>query len=216
MASGDPELLVTTDWLAAHLERARPAHPRRQLAHAGRGPRRPRRVRGRAHPRRPLLRHRRDRRRPVDLPHMAPPVEKFVTRMRAMGIGDGHRVVVYDGVGMFSAARVWWLFRLFGKTDVAVLDGGLPKWRAEGRPLEDGAPDPARPPLHRPPRRRPRPRRDPGRRQREARRRPDRRRPRAASGSAARRPSRARACAPATSRARRTCPTASCSTPTAR
>jgi thiosulfate/3-mercaptopyruvate sulfurtransferase len=75
-----------------------------------------------------------------DLPHMAPPVEKFVSRMRAMGVGDGHRVVVYDSSGIFSAPRVWWTFRLFGKTDVAVLDGGLPKWRAEGRPVEDGIP----------------------------------------------------------------------------
>jgi thiosulfate/3-mercaptopyruvate sulfurtransferase len=72
-----------------------------------------------------------------DLPHMAPPVEKFISRMRAMGIGDGHRVVVYDGAGMFSAPRVWWLFRHFGKEDVAVLDGGLPKWIAEGRQIED-------------------------------------------------------------------------------
>jgi len=60
--------------------------------------------------------------------------------MRAMGIGDGHRIVIYDGAGLFSAARVWWLFRLFGKTDVAVLDGGFPKWRAEGRPVDDAAP----------------------------------------------------------------------------
>ena len=75
-----------------------------------------------------------------DLPHMAPPVEKFISRMRAMGVGDGHQVVVYDGAGMFSAARVWWLFRLMGKTDVAVLDGGFPKWVAEGRPVEDMAP----------------------------------------------------------------------------
>ena len=75
-----------------------------------------------------------------DLPHMAPPAEKFVSRVRAMGIGDGHQVVVYDGAGLFSAARVWWLFRLMGKTDVAVLDGGLPKWRAEGREVEDMAP----------------------------------------------------------------------------
>lgn len=75
-----------------------------------------------------------------DLPHMAPPTEKFVARMRAMGIGDGHRVVVYDSHGLFSAARVWWLFRLFGKTDVAVLDGGLPKWLAEDRPVEDAPP----------------------------------------------------------------------------
>ncbi|MBB5515198.1 thiosulfate/3-mercaptopyruvate sulfurtransferase [Rubricella aquisinus] len=72
-----------------------------------------------------------------DLPHMAPPVEKFISRMRAMGIGDGHRVIVYDGAGMFSAPRVWWLFRHFGKEDVAVLDGGLPKWIAEGRQTED-------------------------------------------------------------------------------
>ena len=74
------------------------------------------------------------------LPHMAPPVEKFISRMRAMGVGDGHQVVVYDVAGLFSAARVWWLFRLMGKTDIAVLDGGLPKWLAEGRAVEDMAP----------------------------------------------------------------------------
>ncbi len=71
------------------------------------------------------------------LPHTVPPVEKFMSRMRAMGVGDGHQVVVYDGMGLLSAARVWWLFRLMGKPDIAVLDGGLPKWLAEGRPLED-------------------------------------------------------------------------------
>ncbi|PWG18699.1 3-mercaptopyruvate sulfurtransferase [Salibaculum griseiflavum] len=75
-----------------------------------------------------------------ELPHMVPPVEKFMSRMRAMGVGDGHQVVVYDGAGLFSAARVWWLFRLMGKTDVAVLDGGFPKWRAEGHPVEDMPP----------------------------------------------------------------------------
>ncbi|GHC18132.1 MULTISPECIES: 3-mercaptopyruvate sulfurtransferase [Gemmobacter] len=74
------------------------------------------------------------------LPHMAPPVEKFISRMRAMGVGDGHQVVIYDGAGLFSAARVWWTFRLMGKTDVAVLDGGLPKWKAEGREIEDMPP----------------------------------------------------------------------------
>jgi thiosulfate/3-mercaptopyruvate sulfurtransferase len=72
-----------------------------------------------------------------DLPHMAPPVEKFMSRLRKLGVGDGHQVVIYDGAGLFSAARVWWLFRLMGKSDVAVLDGGLPKWRAEGREIED-------------------------------------------------------------------------------
>ena len=75
-----------------------------------------------------------------ELPHMAPPAEKFVSRMRAMGVGDGHQVVVYDGAGLFSAARIWWLFRLMGKTDVAVLDGGLPKWVSEGRAVEDMPP----------------------------------------------------------------------------
>ena len=72
-----------------------------------------------------------------DLPHMVPPVEKFMSRMRAMGVGDGHQVVVYDGMGLFSAARVWWLFKLMGQNNIAVLDGGFPKWQAEGRPVED-------------------------------------------------------------------------------
>ncbi|MHA1128334.1 MAG: sulfurtransferase, partial [Alphaproteobacteria bacterium] len=73
-------------------------------------------------------------------PHMVPPVEKFISRMRAMGIGDGHRVIVYDTHGIFSAPRVWWMFRLFGKLDVAVLDGGMKKWLAEGRPVADMPP----------------------------------------------------------------------------
>ena len=74
------------------------------------------------------------------LPHMAPPPEKFISRMRAMGVGDGHQVVIYDGSGLFSAARVWWTFRLMGKIDVAVLDGGMPKWRSEGHEIEDMPP----------------------------------------------------------------------------
>lgn len=77
-----------------------------------------------------------------DLPHMAPPAEKFMSRMRAMGVGDGHQVVVYDGAGILSAPRVWWLFKLMGQENVAVLDGGLPKWIAEGRPTDDMAPIP--------------------------------------------------------------------------
>lgn len=71
-----------------------------------------------------------------NLPHMLPTVEKFTSRMRALGIGDGHQLVVYDSTGIFSAPRVWWTFRAFGKQDIAVLDGGLPKWRSEGRPLD--------------------------------------------------------------------------------
>jgi thiosulfate/3-mercaptopyruvate sulfurtransferase len=75
------------------------------------------------------------------LPHMLPSPEKFASRVRKLGLGDGNRIVVYDSQGLFSAARVWWSFRVFGHKDVAVLDGGLPKWIAEGRPVTDRAPD---------------------------------------------------------------------------
>jgi len=74
------------------------------------------------------------------LPHMLPSPEKFSSRMRSLGIGDGARVVVYDSKGLFSAARVWWTFRVMGVQDVYVLNGGLPKWKAEGRPTDDGPP----------------------------------------------------------------------------
>ena len=74
------------------------------------------------------------------LPHMAPPTELFISRMRAQGIGDGHQVVIYDNSDVRSAARVWWTFRLMGKTDVAVLDGGFAKWQSEGREIEDMPP----------------------------------------------------------------------------
>jgi thiosulfate/3-mercaptopyruvate sulfurtransferase len=73
-----------------------------------------------------------------DLPHMLPSTVKFASRMKKMGIGDGARIVVYDTTGIFSAARVWWTFRAMGHGDVAVLNGGLKKWKAEGRPLDDG------------------------------------------------------------------------------
>jgi thiosulfate/3-mercaptopyruvate sulfurtransferase len=76
------------------------------------------------------------------LPHMLPPPEKFSSRMRSMGIGDGARIVVYDSNGIFSAARVWWMFRVMGHDDVTVLNGGLPKWKREGLPTESGEPRP--------------------------------------------------------------------------
>jgi thiosulfate/3-mercaptopyruvate sulfurtransferase len=74
------------------------------------------------------------------LPHMLPPPEKFSSRMRSMGVGDGSRIVVYDSAGLFSAARVWWTFRVMGVQDISVLNGGLPKWKREGHPLESGEP----------------------------------------------------------------------------
>lgn len=136
----DPKTLVSTDWLAAHLDdpdlrildgsyylpgQGRDARAEYEAAHI------------------PGARFFdiddiADQR--SDLPHMVPPVEKFMSRLRGLGVGDGHQVVVYDGAGIVSAPRVWWLFRLMGQTDVAVLDGGLPKWQAEGRPTEDMPP----------------------------------------------------------------------------
>jgi thiosulfate/3-mercaptopyruvate sulfurtransferase len=76
------------------------------------------------------------------LPHMLPQPEQFSAEARKLGLGDGSRIIVYDGAGLFSAARVWWMFRVFGHEDVAILNGGLPKWRREGRPLESGEPSP--------------------------------------------------------------------------
>ncbi len=140
MAQDDPATLVSTEWLAAHLDDPDlrvldaswylPTMNRDALAEyeAGHIPG------ARFFDIDDISDHR------SELPHMAPPPEKFISRMRAMGVGDGHQIVVYDGMGIFSAARVWWLFRLMGKTGVAVLDGGFPKWQAEGREVEDLAP----------------------------------------------------------------------------
>lgn len=137
MSADDPRTLVSTAWLAAHLRdpdlrildatwflpgAARNARAEYEAAHI---------PNARFFDIDELSDHR------SALPHMAAPTEKFISRMRAMGVGDGHQVVVYDGMGLFSAARVWWNFRLMGKQDIAVLDGGFPKWLAEGREVED-------------------------------------------------------------------------------
>ncbi len=71
------------------------------------------------------------------LPHMLAPATKFASRMRKLGLGDGNLIIVYDSAGIYSAPRAWWMLRAMGHADVTVLDGGLPKWRSEGRPLED-------------------------------------------------------------------------------
>ncbi len=140
MATDDPKTLVSTDWLAAHLKdpdlrvldatwffpsEGRDARAEYALTHI---------PGARFFDIDDISDHR------SDLPHMAPPIEKFMSRLRAMGVGDGHQVVVYDAHGLFSAARVWWLFRLMGQENVAVLDGGLPKWIAEDRETEDMEP----------------------------------------------------------------------------
>jgi thiosulfate/3-mercaptopyruvate sulfurtransferase len=72
------------------------------------------------------------------LPHMLPPEHKFASRMQSLGLGDGNRFVVYDNSPLHSAARAWWMLRVFGAHYVALLDGGLQKWRAEGRLLAGG------------------------------------------------------------------------------
>lgn len=79
------------------------------------------------------------------LPHMLPRPEAFAAAVGAMGIGDGMRIVVYDGLGLFSAPRVRWTFQTFGAKDVVILEGGMPQWLAEGRPVEDGVPKPRKP-----------------------------------------------------------------------
>jgi thiosulfate/3-mercaptopyruvate sulfurtransferase len=71
------------------------------------------------------------------LPHMLPPPEKFSARVRKLGLGDGSKIVIYDTTPMTGAARVWWMFRVMGHKDVAILNGGLPKWLGEGRPVTD-------------------------------------------------------------------------------
>jgi thiosulfate/3-mercaptopyruvate sulfurtransferase len=137
MAQDDPKTLVSTDWLAAHHKDpdlrildasmflpgtdrdAKAEYDQQHIPNA------------RFFDIDDVSDHR------SDLPHMAPPVEKFMSRLRAMGVGDGHQVVVYDSPGIFSAPRVWWMFKLMGQENIAVLDGGLPKWIAEGREIED-------------------------------------------------------------------------------
>ncbi|MGU3494908.1 3-mercaptopyruvate sulfurtransferase [Xanthobacteraceae bacterium A53D] len=75
----------------------------------------------------------------TDLPHMLPSDADFAAAVGALGISESRRIVVYDSAGLFSAPRVWWTFKAFGAHDVKILEGGLPKWLAEGRPTEAGA-----------------------------------------------------------------------------
>jgi thiosulfate/3-mercaptopyruvate sulfurtransferase len=136
----DPKILVSTEWLAAHLKDPdlRVLDGSWYLPQQGRDPKVEYDAAHIPGARFFDIDEISDLR--SDLPHMAPPVEKFMSRMRAMGVGDGHQIVVYDGAGLMSAARVWWLFRLMGQMNIAVLDGGFPKWQAEGHPVEDMPP----------------------------------------------------------------------------
>ena len=73
---------------------------------------------------------------PVD--NMLPPAEKFASRMQSLGLGDGSRIVLYDDSAVKTSARAWFMLKMFGAHDVALLDGGIAKWKAEGRPLAQG------------------------------------------------------------------------------
>lgn len=137
MAYRNPEALVSTDWLARHLEApdVRVVDGTYYMPDSGRDARAEYEA---AHiPGAAFFDIDEIADEESPLPHMLPSPEKFASRARKLGLGDGNRIVVYDQIGLFSAARVWWMFRVFGHEDVAVLDGGLPKWRAEGRPLTD-------------------------------------------------------------------------------
>ena len=137
MALDDPATLVSTDWLAAHMRDPdlRIIDASWYMASEGRDPKAEYDAAHIPGARFFDIEEISDAR--SSLPHMVPSTEKFMSRMRAMGVGDGHQVVVYDGAGIFSAPRVWWLFRLMGQMNVAVLDGGMKKWVAEGRTVED-------------------------------------------------------------------------------
>lgn len=76
----------------------------------------------------------------TDLPHMLAGAEAFAAAVGALGISETAEIVVYDGAGFFSAPRVWWNLTVYGAKNVRILDGGLPKWKAEGRPIDTAPP----------------------------------------------------------------------------
>jgi thiosulfate/3-mercaptopyruvate sulfurtransferase len=129
--------LVSTDWLAEHIDApdVRIADASWYLPQAGRDPRAEYLT---THIPRAVFFDLDDLSDETSaLPHMLAPGAKFASRMRKLGLGDGNLIVVYDGAGVYSSPRAWWMLRVMGHEDVAVLDGGLPKWRRENRPTED-------------------------------------------------------------------------------
>ena len=140
MPYAHPEALVTSEWLAAHLGDPRLRILDGSYKQPGITPT-AREDYERAHIPGAVFFDIDDVAAPgTSLPHMIPSPALFAAKMAERGIGDGDLVVVYDSVGLSSAGRVWWMLRLFGHDEVALLDGGLPKWRAEGRLLETAMP----------------------------------------------------------------------------
>jgi thiosulfate/3-mercaptopyruvate sulfurtransferase len=139
-----PEALVNTDWLAAHLDDPHVRVVDASFKLPGITPT-AKEDYGRGHIPGAVFFDVDDIAEPgTGLPHMMPSPELFARKMEGLGIGDDDRVIVYDGAGLSSAGRAWWMLRLFGHHNVALLDGGLPKWKTEGRPLEIAVASPPR------------------------------------------------------------------------
>lgn len=132
--------LVSTEWLAAHLNDVRVVDASWYMPNEKRDPRaefEAAHIPGAVHFDIDAIAD-----RSTDLPHMLPTADAFAQAVGALGIGNDHTVVVYDGSGIFSAPRVWWMFKAMGHDKVKVLDGGFPKWKGEGRAVESGPADP--------------------------------------------------------------------------
>jgi thiosulfate/3-mercaptopyruvate sulfurtransferase len=142
MPYAHPEALVTTDWLAAHVDDPNVRIVDASFKLPGITPTAQEDY-DRGHIPGAVFFDIDDIAEPgTSLPHMIPPPELFARKMEGLGIGDDDRVVVYDSAGLSSAGRAWWMLRLFGHHNVALLDGGLPNWKAEGRRLETAVPNP--------------------------------------------------------------------------
>lgn len=132
--------LVSTDWLAAHLREVRVVDASWYMPGEKRDPKaefEAAHIPGAVHFDIDAIAD-----RSTDLPHMLPTAEDFARAVGTLGIGSSDQIVVYDGSGIFSAPRVWWMFRAMGHDGVKVLDGGFPKWKREGRAVESGSTNP--------------------------------------------------------------------------
>jgi thiosulfate/3-mercaptopyruvate sulfurtransferase len=144
MPYAHPEALVSTEWLAAHIDDPRVRVVDSSFKLPGITPT-AKEDYDRGHITGAVFFDIDDIAEPgTSLPHMIPSPDLFARKMEGLGIGGGDRVVAYDSAGLSSAGRAWWMLRLFGHREVAILDGGLPKWRTERRPLDTALPSPPR------------------------------------------------------------------------
>ncbi len=142
MTYAHPESLVSTEWLAAHLEDPGVSLLDGSFTLPGVSPTAQENYARRHIPGAVFFDIDEIADHANPLPHMLPRPEQFAAQAGRLGLGDGQKIVVYDAAGLGSAPRVWWMLRVFGHRDVAILDGGLPKWLAEGRPVTAAVPQP--------------------------------------------------------------------------